>query len=178
MHNPFDELEREATPPPALRDRVAHDLRQRGLLRPRARALTLVWRAAAAVALMALGAAASRMAMTSQREPQQISPSGASVDSVQFALLLYEPSTFDTTRSHSELAAEYGAWARSLTTRFVAGEALGEERTIGGEMDASGSSIPTGFFIIRTADWDSAMSIASTCPHLRYGGIVAVRRIL
>lgn len=182
MHNPFDDLEREATPPAALRQRVLGDLRKRGLVQTkRANLFGVVARMAAALALVALGAIASRMldggAGTGSDDIAAV-PTASSTDTTQFALLLYEPSGFDTTRTHAELAAEYGAWARTLDSRFVAGEALGEERVVGGETGASAASTPTGFFIIRSASWEAAMSIAGTCPHLRHGGVVAVRRIL
>jgi hypothetical protein len=160
--NPFAALPREAHPPPHLRDRVLGDLRRRGLVR---RGPSRVGRGllglAAGVALFALGAwVGGRETLSTTGQP--------------FALLLYEPAGFDTTRSHQELAAEYGAWAAGLGTGFVAGDALGEQRTLGGPV---GDQVPTGYFIIRADDWDAALAIARGCPHLRHGGVVAVRAV-
>jgi hypothetical protein len=56
----------------------------------------------------------------------------------------------------------------------VAGDALGEQRTLGGPV---GDQVPTGYFIIRADDWDAALAIARGCPHLRHGGVVAVRAV-
>ncbi|MEX0691543.1 MAG: hypothetical protein WD043_06845 [Gemmatimonadales bacterium] len=158
--NPFAQLPRDADPPPALKTRVMADLRRRGLIRsvwlPRVLAL------AAGLALFAAGT------WVGARDAGP--PAGQ-----QFALLLYEPASFDTTRPHDELAAEYGAWAQSLGTRFVAGDALGDQRVLGGTV---GSEVPTGYFIVRASSWEEAMSIAAACPHLRHGGTVAVQAIM
>ena len=161
--NPFEQLPREVTPPPALRGRVLDALRARGLVRrgPSGRAFMAL---AASLALFAGGAWVGARAA---------SPAGQG--GPLFALLLYEPAGFDTTRSHEELAAEYGAWAGGLGDGFVAGDALGAQRAIGGAVPGD---VPTGYFIVRAADWDAAMAIARGCPHVRYGGVVAVRAIV
>lgn len=166
--DPFAELPREIAPPPALKGRVQGALASRGLLRATPSSARRWLAAAAALVMFAAGVAVGMSAGTADRAP----------DGPRFALLLYEPPGFDTSRTHDELAAEYGAWAGSLADRFVAGDALGEQRVIGGGSEATGAATPTGYFILRAADWDAAMAIASQCPHLRHGGVVAVRRII
>ena len=161
--NPFAQLPREADPPPALKGWVIADLRRRGVLR-RPMIMQRAFAAAAAVALFLAGT------WYGGREVDMEPSAGG-----QFALLLYEPESFDTTRPHAELAAEYGAWARSLGTRFVAGEALGDQRVLGGVV---GDEVPTGYFVVRASSWEEAMRIAEACPHLRHGGTVAVRAII
>jgi hypothetical protein len=165
--NPFAQLPREADPPPALKGWVIADLRRRGVLR-RPMIMQRAFAAAAAAAAVALFLAGT---WYGGREVAEATPSAGQ----QFALLLYEPGTFDTSRPHEELAAEYGAWARSLGTRFVAGDALGDQRVLGGTV---GDEIPTGYFLVRASSWEEAMRIAEACPHLRHGGTVAVRAII
>ena len=41
-----------------------------------------------------------------------------------------------------------------------------------------GDEVPTAFFLIRANSWDDAMGIGEACPHLRYGGVVAVRALM
>jgi hypothetical protein len=53
------------------------------------------------------------------------------------------------------------------------------------ETDGSVSSVPpsssetrlAGFFMIRAPDDRSALEIARTCPHVRYGGSIVIREI-
>lgn len=165
--DPFAPL-REERPSAALRDRVRGKLRDRGLLRgPRAPSRQrLVLLAAGTLLFLAGHWAGTRRAGTPPVP--------------QFALLLYEPAGFDTTRSHAELAREYGAWATRLGARFVGGEALGAQRIVGREdrsAIADGGQ-PTGYFLVRADSWDDALALASECPHLRHGGVIAVREIL
>lgn len=165
-HDPFAPL-RDEGPRTGLRQRVQAELTDRGLVRSpdrrRRRQLAL---AAAAVLLFLAGVSTGRT-----REAES---------APQFALLLYEPAGFDTTRSHSELAQEYGAWAAGLGARFVGGEALGPVRLVarrGVSFATLAGPQPTGYFLIRATSWDEAMALAAECPHVRHGGLVAVRII-
>jgi hypothetical protein len=164
--DPLRKLPRELAPAPALRGRVRATLRARGLIAGAGTQRSWL-RLAAALALFAGGVATGRSV---EFEP---SPSSES-PMPRFALLLFEPSTFDTIATHDELATEYGAWAASLGAQFVTGDALGESRTLGG---AAPSVEPTGFFMISAADYEAAMAVARECPHLRHGGVVTVRSV-
>ncbi len=169
MHHedPFAPL-RDERPAAALRDRVRDELRGRGLLRaPRHWSRHPGLLAAAAALLFLAGL------WTGARDD-------ATPSAPQFALLLYEPAGFDTTRSHAELAREYGAWAASLGAMFVGGEALGAERIVtpDGRPAPSAGDRPTGYFLLRADSWDAALALAAACPHVRHGGTIAVREIL
>jgi hypothetical protein len=37
--------------------------------------------------------------------------------------------------------------------------------------------LPRGFFVVSAPDLNAAHQIASTCPHLRYGGRIVIQRI-
>jgi hypothetical protein len=158
---------RDEQPRPELQQRVESELVRRGLVAsPGAWSRTRLIRAAAALLLFLAGSLVGRASMA--------------VPPPQFALLLYEPEGFDTTRSHAELAQEYGAWAAGLEARFIGGEALGAVRLVarrGVSIEPLAGPQPTGYFLIRAATWDEALALAAECPHIRHGGIVAVRLI-
>jgi len=170
--DPLARLPREATPPRALRERVIGDLRARGLLRfarPSRRRAGLA--AAAAVALFLGGAALGRTT----------APVSTAIGSeARFVLLLYEGPGYDRSDPEADRVAEYAAWARAQGARIAMGEKLGDEERVLGPAPGAAAASPealAGFFIIAAGGWDEAMAIARDCPHLRYGGRVAVRQI-
>lgn len=103
-----------------------------------------------------------------------------------FLLLLYEDASFQNAGSH---VAEYTAWARELAKagQLEAGEKLkndGVMLTSEGERPAAFKDQMTkapggvaGYFVVRAADRAGAMKIASTCPHLKYGGRILIREL-
>jgi hypothetical protein len=127
-----------------------------------------MWAAAAAAAIVALIAWAVLTRTT------------APADGPRFVLLLYAGSdpvggTADVRRQ------EYGAWARDLASRGVqvSGEELSEESAaLGTNAAVEGAALPRGFFVIRADDLAAAQRIASTCPHLRYGGRIVIKRVV
>ena len=155
------------TPPRALEDTTIAALRQRGLVYPRRGRAMAAWAAAAAAIVLIAGWAIS------SRTP-------APIAGPRFVLLLYAGSdpvsgTPDTRRS------EYGAWARGLSSRGVqvSGEELSEESAaLGAASGAAGDALPRGFFVIQADDLAAAQRIAETCPHLRYGGRIVIKRIV
>ena len=63
----------------------------------------------------------------------------------------------------------------------VSGEELSEESAALGPSigsAADGGALPRGFFVIRAGDLAEAQRIASTCPHLRYGGRIVIKRVV
>jgi hypothetical protein len=155
-------------PPASVQDTTIAVLRERGLVYPRRRRMAIAWTAVAAAAILALVAWIA------------IRWTAAPVDGPRFVLLLYAGSdpiagTADTRRS------EYGAWARELASRGVqvSGEELAEESAALGAANGSaeGEALPRGFFVIRAGDLAEAQRIASTCPHLRYGGRIVIKRV-
>ena len=89
-----------------------------------------------------------------------------------------------------QMVSEYKAWARTVAQRgrFVAGQKLADEpgKILSGPgervavADASWDNIDdivTGFFQIRAASYEEAVEISKTCPHVKYGKHIEVRRI-
>jgi hypothetical protein len=83
---------------------------------------------------------------------------------------------------------EYADWARGIASRGVAisGEELADEAREVGVATSDASSpvapasgpLPRGYFVVSVPDLDSAQRIAATCPHLRYGGRIVVKKIV
>lgn len=181
-HDALRALDRDVAPPDALEARVHRSLMARGLLR---RNHPSVWhyasRIAAAVALFAAGYLTGQI-----RRDEQASPIGAA----RYALMLYEDSTFAASRPELELVAEYSAWASDLREqgrletgeRLAAAEVLLERQAgtiVASTRSAAGEAgALAGLFVIRASSDAEALRIARTCPHLAYGGRIAVREIL
>jgi hypothetical protein len=155
-------------PPSGLEDRTVRALRERGLVRrPRPRAIAIgAFAAAAAIVLAAGWAAMSRTAAP-----------GAGP---RFVLLLYAGT--DAPAGTADIRRqEYAAWARELASRGVAitGEELGSETLeVGTGASSAADLLPRGFFVVSAESLEAAERIAATCPHLRHGGRIAVKRIV
>ncbi len=172
---------RDREPPAELLDRIMRDLRSRGLLAP-AREASLrptVLRLLAAAAVFVLGLWIGWAARTPE-------PASATSEP-RFMLLLYSDSGFreGTAADARQRVREYGDWARALARdgRLVAGDELagdGRQVTSSGASDAAPrrQDEPRGYFVIVARDEASALQIAATCPHLRHGGRVVLRRIV
>jgi hypothetical protein len=170
-------------PSPALKQEVLQTLRARGLLapvpRPRRAVVRTLASTAAGLALFAAG-----VAVGGRRSPAAPDPRP------RFALLLYEDAAFRPAVSHRELVAEYSAWADSLRGQraLVMGEELDSAEAAvlvgtGGVVTWSPGDVESvagrlaGFFIVRASTTEDALAIARRCPHLKYGGRVALRRL-
>lgn len=132
------------------------------------------WAAAAGLALFALGLGLGRWSTAVPVAAGQ-----------RYALLLYDPAGFDRSIPEPTLVTEYRDWAVSLGNRLSLGEKLGSEErllrpddSVGRPAGPDGGTGPLGgLFIVRAGSWEEAMEIARSCPHLRHGGVISVRRI-
>jgi hypothetical protein len=174
---PLDEavrLRQEPVPPPLLESRVVAALRADGLIRTGS---VWSWPATVAASLLIFlaGATVGRsLPLESAGAPQSIP------DRPRYLLLLagdVTPAADGSTR-----AAEYGEWARSLSARGIA--VSGDELTSHAELvtNARAAAFPDltsvgGYFIIEAADDGAAAALAHTCPHIKYGGSIVVRRV-
>lgn len=106
----------------------------------------------------------------------------------QYAMLLYENDSYQVPEPDrmAERVREYADWAQDLAAsgRLVAGEKLADDGVLLSAEGASRDGIPiadegavAGYFVIAANDLEEATSIAATCPHLRYGGSISLRRI-
>ena len=97
-------------------------------------------------------------------------------------LLLHETGASERAvreRGLEVVVREYAAWAEGLATegRLVsAGKLSDSPAWVGTDAPEEGSTM-SGFFVVRAADREEALSIATGSPHAVAGGIVEVRRI-
>jgi hypothetical protein len=84
---------------------------------------------------------------------------------------------------------EYSAWARDLRQQglLVGGEKLKDELNVlstsvdGRQVNENRANLNeggvAGYFLLPSSDYDQALAIARTCPHLKHGGAVELRQI-
>ena len=111
----------------------------------------------------------------------------------QFMLLLHEsPSDFSSISPEEiqRVIGEYSAWriklqedgklAGGLKLKDEGGRELslrnGQVRVVDGPY-AEAKEVVGGYFLIEAADYDEAVEISKSCPHLRYGGRIELRQI-
>jgi hypothetical protein len=84
---------------------------------------------------------------------------------------------------------EYSAWAHDLERRglLTGGEKLKDEgrflsqvkegATVAEARSNAAEGDIAGYFLMPASDYDQAVTIAKTCPHLKHGGTVEIRQI-
>ena len=164
-------LNHEKAPPPLLKHRVVRSLEDRGLLGRAPRPWRMAGMAVAASLLFVAGV------LVGHRAPAM---SGGAAGS-RWVLFLYEGPGFQQAKVQADRVAEYRAWATRLRAEraLELGEKLApDERLLGNAPTRGpGGAVVAGLFIIDAPNWAQAVAIAESCPHLRYGGGIAVRRI-
>ncbi len=105
----------------------------------------------------------------------------------KYVLLLYNNNNL--TGTESERVTNYSAWVRKLAAeqKVVSGEKLRSTGFLlsssGISSKASGDSIyvnprtMSGYFVIQANNYEEALIIAKSCPHIKYGGKIEVREI-
>jgi hypothetical protein len=172
-------LPRELVPPKGLEARVAAALRERGRLaaaRPRPNPWRLGGAVAACLALLLAGFWLGRQGGHRGHPPALPS----------YLLMLRPGADFNRERlPEARMLAETAAWARrQLGVRhFVVGEKLDmagwvlKSSRVAGMSPMDLQDAPDGFFVIVASSDQEALRIARSCPFLRHGGRIEVRRI-
>jgi hypothetical protein len=179
----------EAAPPRELEEDTVAALRERGLVRPPIRLRSLAspaWIWATAAALVALVG----WTMLYRQPPQDLASStvlersaataAPAVTGPRYMLLLYAGRT-PIAGAPDTRRREYADWARGVASRGIAisGEELSDEaHEVGAASAQPTDPLPRGFFVVSAPDLESAQRIVSTCPHLRYGGRIVVKKIV
>jgi len=163
-------LPREVAPPPFLERRVLTALQGGEAVRrgnPR-------WRALAALAAGA-GLFFGGLWLGSRR----VAPPAPPERVERYVLLLLEDPGFAPAASENALVAEYRDWAAGLRQRGLLelGEKLAEPAMLLPDAAVAPSRV-AGLFILRATSADEAAEIARSCPHLRHGGRIELRRIV
>jgi len=155
-------MKRDRLPPSRIENAVVDALVHDGLLVRRARGIGS-WRLGMSLAACLAIAITAWLVIGKKNAPTAAS-------GPRFVLLLYAGE--DAAREGPGRRQEYAAWARGVAMR---GTAISGEELADDESDRNG---PRGFFVVSAADADAARAIAATCPHVRYGGRIVVRRIV
>jgi hypothetical protein len=172
-------LKRDRQPPVGLEARVLAAVAARSVAAPdRARWRIPALTAIAASLIFTLGAWLG--SVWTPRQPA--APTGA-----KFILLLYEDAAFQPAADPSSRVREYSAWAATLARagQLLSGEEL-DDAGVGLTASSAATAVapddvraqPRGYFVIVAPDAASASAIAATCPHLKYGGRIVIRKIL
>lgn len=105
----------------------------------------------------------------------------------KYILLLYQDENLKG--EESERVRDYSLWANEYGAKriVVTGERLEETGKI---LSMSGENVSvaeikstyerrvtSGYFIIETNNYDEAVDVALTCPHIKYGGNIEIREI-
>jgi hypothetical protein len=170
----LDRLYERATPSAHLEDRVVDALAGKGLLLRvspfrRLRPLAI---AAGVLLCFAAGWGTARVS----------TPSTAANRSDRYVMLLYQ---IPGGQPHDlERVAEYRNWAAQAKDSGVVitgerldngGWALSWDVPMGHWSDTTAVS---GYFVVQASDYKKALTIARTCPHVKYGGKVELRKII
>jgi hypothetical protein len=160
-------LPRTEPPPPELERRILEQMRAERLLRPRRWSVRLSFAAIFAFVTFTGGYVAGSV------RPRDGSPSPTHL------LLVYDTPAVLSAKPE-QLAQEYGRWAMQLAESRQLAD--GAELVPGGVvLRPDGQAVHTGnvggYFLLHARDDAQALAIARTCPHLRYGGLLELRRL-
>ena len=181
-------LRQGPAPPAELEGRVVGALRAQGLLEGGSQAGARVagaarWRRWTIAAGLAASLAAFGAGWWARSAVPGAAP-GASASADRYVLLLHDTGRVLAAAEEERLVAEYAGWAADLRTRgvVIGGEKLEDARWLlgpGGSREEAGpaSGAVAGYFLIEAADPAAALAVAESCPHLRHGGRVELRRI-
>jgi hypothetical protein len=111
----------------------------------------------------------------------------------EFLLVLHEkPSDYArySPEEMQKIVQEYGAWAMKLGRqgKLEGGKKLtesggrvlklkGGKATVTDGPYAEAKEVFAGFFIVKARDYDEAVELARTCPHVKYGTRIEVREV-
>ena len=179
----FTALSRERMPSPTLEAKIISALKAKGIIQmtPSQRFFTVprfAGACATAILLFALGFGLGKW---------QSLPSPPDAGLPTFIMLLYESDGLD--EHEADKVIEYSNWAKTIaqTNQLVAGEKLQYDgrllRRVDGQLEVrevaareSADQIG-GYFLIQARNYDEALKIAGSCPHLKYGGAIELRQI-
>jgi hypothetical protein len=179
----FAALRRVHMPPPELEEKIVLALRGQGLvhLTPGFRIWTLPRAAGALATVMLFGVLGFGLGKWQSNTPEIAA--GQSL----FVLFLYDGD--ESSGDEAKQVIEYGNWAMHVSRAgtMITGEKLKydglvlrvanghlETRELAGEPRNIALG---GYFLIAAKDLEEASRIAASCPHLKYGGTIAVREI-
>jgi hypothetical protein len=166
-------LRRDLPAPEPLERAVVNELKARGLLERRRESPRWL----RAVAVLAGTAALFAAGLLIGGRSKSANP--PSMAQSRYVLFL-ERDAAPPPEEEERRVQEYRLWTRGLAAagHMIAGEKLSTEtwRLGAANGEARGDSV-RGFFLIAARDDAEALEIARSCPHLRYGGRIVLRKV-
>lgn len=177
--------ELEAAHPPAdLEDRVLRELHAEGLLGdPGARPRAGWMRAAVAASILLATGLLAGFLLWGRPAGDAVSATAAAEADLYILLLRKSGSAFVPSAETEALVAEYRDWARRQAERdlLLGGEKLADSGLVLAPAESlewrPGHGSLVGYFLVHATSYDEAAVIARTCPHLRHGGTIEIRKI-
>ena len=173
--------------PADLEPRVIAAMKESKLITTRAGRGRRGLRVFAAAAGLAVVAFLAGFAVGEKDTPPQAAVPGPGGDEFVLFLRESEASAPESAEAVEQLVNEYRSWAVRMHEE---GKLIGGEKLdLGGVVLQPTSGVPAtrrwtpeesflgGYFIVRAVNYEEAARIATTCPHLKYGGTIEVRRI-
>lgn len=184
----FSGLTKEKMPPSFLEEQIVEKLKSANVIRSRStRRLRGYQRIGVAFALsLAIFVVGAMVGARRASAPPQKS------DLPEFMLILrMSRPELEAKSPEEELqrVKEYSAWARELERKglLTSGEKLKDDGRSLSQAKERATIIETsakaaegavaGYFLVVATDYDQAVTIAKTCPHIKHGGIVEIRQI-
>lgn len=183
----FSGLTKQKTPPGFLEDRIVAQLKATNVIRagksgwlPSYSGVGVA--VALSLAIFVAGALVGRGISTAPKRP----------DLPGYMLIVRTSSPNAEARTPAEelqRVKEYSAWARDLSQRglLIGGEKLKDEGRLLTQANENATVAETpskpaegsiaGYFLLPSSDYEQAVTIAKTCPHLKHGGTVELRQI-
>ena len=184
----FAELTKEQMPPSFLEEQIVEKLKANNVIRsPRLGWLPGYQRIGVAFALsLAIFVTGAMVGARRVSAPPKKS------DSPEFMLILRMSSPemeAQTPEDELQRVKEYSAWARDLERKglLTGGEKLKDEGRFLSQVKEGAAITEThsnaaegaiaGYFLLPASDYEQAVTVAKTCPHLKHGGTVEIRQI-
>lgn len=184
----FAELTKEQMPPSFLEEQIVEKLKAADVIRsPRLGWLPGYQKIGVAFALsLAIFVTGAIVGARRVSAPPKKS------DSPEFMLILRmsrPEMEAQTPEEELQRVKEYSAWARDLERRglLTGGEKLKDEgrflsqvkegATVAETPSRAAEGAIAGYFLMPASDYDQAVTVARTCPHLKHGGTVEIRQI-
>lgn len=184
----FAGLNREITPPSFLENRIVEKLKADGVIRTR----TPTWLPSFPKIGLAFALLLAVFSVGAIVGARWSSVPATKIEKPGFILIVQEfrPELRAKTREEEmQRVKEYGAWARDLGRRglLIGGEKLKDEGRLLSQPNRSEAivEVPSnasegavaGYFLLPSTDYNQAVAIAKSCPHIKHGGTVELRQI-
>jgi len=169
----FNQLSRSKTPPYTLESNIINILKIKGLINSTSSiksAIKVAIGLAAIVLLFFVGFLFGRIT----------TPTLAEASNPLYMLLLHEQAG-SIPANDPAIVMEYIQWMQAIQSdnKYISGSELQPLVQFVGDQDfGHEKDLISGYFVVEAKDFNQAISISQTCPHIKYGGWIEVREMI